>query len=241
MGTSSGYSLASGPQWADAKAKATKAAGPSGTKSNISSALRAHIQAYTGASRAGTRGGGGGFRTARQAAGGLVSFIRDVQEVGLDRALEKRDLGHLKGLQVREVIDGLVATLTDGADYIEDVDARTAAGMLFDEILADAATPEELEKKLKEFSDDKSLCDLISRFFRHFLLEHFIRNYWKHLQGKYSNGEIKKFRDEIREHLFSGLKFEIDEKEMGNVDWSSEEGRNLIARVEQRTYEVYAE
>jgi len=240
MGTSSGYSLASGPKWREAKTKATKAAS-SGTKSNISSALRAHIQAYSGGSRAGARGvGGGGFRTARQAAGGLVGFIRDVQDVGLDRALEKRDLGHLKGRPVREVIDGLVATLTDGADYIEDVDARTAAAMLLDEILADASTPEELEKKLQEFSDDKSLCDLISRFFRHFLLEHFIRNYWKHLQGKYSNGEIKKFRDELREHLFLGLKFEIDHRGIGNIDWSSEEGRNLIARVEQRTYEVYA-
>jgi hypothetical protein len=241
MGTSSGYSLASGPKWREAKTKATKAAS-SGTKSNISSALRAHVQAYSGGSRAGARsgGGGGGFRTARQAAGGLVGFIRDVKDVGLDRALEKRGLGHLKGRPVREVIDGLVASLTDGADYIEDVDARTAAAMLLDEILANAATPEELEKKLQEFSDDKSLCDLISRFFRHFLLEHFIRNYWKHLQGKYSNGEIKKFRDELREHLFLGLKFEIDDGGIGNIDWSSEEGRNIIARVEQRTYEVYA-
>jgi hypothetical protein len=241
MGTSSGYSLASGPKWREAKAKATKAAS-SGTRYNISSSLRAHIQAYSGGgSRGGTRGdGGGGFRTARQAAGRLVGFIRDVQDVGLDRALEKRDLGHLKGRPVREVIDGLVATLTDGAEFIEDVDARTAAAMLLDEILADAATPEELEEKLQEFSDDKLLCDLISRFFRHFLLEHFIRNYWKHLQGKYSNGEIKKFRDELREHLFLGLKFEIDDSGIGNVDWSSEEGRNLIARVEQRTYEVYA-
>ena len=241
MGTSSGYSLASGPRWREAKAKATKAASPSGTKFDISSALGAHIQAYSGGSRGGTRGGGGGFRTARQAAGGLIGFIRDVQDVGLDRALEKRDLGHLKGRPVREVIDGLVATLTDGAEFIEDVDARTAAEMLLDEILADAATPEQLEEKLQEFSDDKSLCDLISRFFRHFLLEHFIRNYWKHLQGKYSNGEIKKFRDELREHLFLGLKFEIDDSGIGNIDWSSEEGRNLIARVEQRTYEVYAE
>ena len=177
---------------------------------------------------------------ARQAAGSLAGFVRDVQDVGLDRALEKRDLGYLKGQPVRDIIDGLVATLTDGADYIEDVDVRTAAAMLLDEILADAATPEELEEKLQEFSDEKSLCDLISRFFRHFLLEHFIRNYWKHLQGKYSNGEIKKFRDELRQHLFLGLKFETDDSGIGNVDWSSEEGRSLIARVEQRTYEVYA-
>lgn len=255
MGTSSGFTP-SGPQWGQPNKDAKDAAAPGALPSAVSKAVKSHVQARSsstgagdqyysrgtsGGGRGGTGGGGRTFSTARTTARGLGGFIRDVQSLGMDRALKKRGLGHLADKPLAEVLDGVTTTFLEQAGFVEEQDALTAVGRVFDELQEGCNTLEEFESKLQDLTDTQELSAVFTEFFRYVLVEDFMRHHSTQLQDKYSDNQILSLRDKVEDLLFGRLEFELNYQDLATVDWSSTEVEGTIESIQKDTYDVCME
>lgn len=264
MGTSTGYTPSSGPQWATAKTAVTGSINPERPNASVQKALKQHLRAKgrsdgpgggaggfdggpTGGTGGGSTGGGSagggytGFSQARSAASSIGSFISSVQSIGLEEALKKKGLSDLVGKPLHDVVQGIVSTVIERTGYIEETDALTAAGRIFDDLEQGCETLDEFEARLEGLADTAEFSRIMSEFFRYVLVEDFMRHYWRHLQEKCPNGRIEKLRAEIESLLFEKLKYDLNYVDLGSVDWESAEASILIERIEKETFELCCE
>ncbi len=259
MGTSTGF-RPSGPQWRQPTKDAQDATAPGALPSAVSKAVKSHMQArlsspgmgdqYYGRGTSGSgpsggagsgRGGGRTFSTARSAARGLGAFISDVQSKGIREALQSRGLGHLADKPLAEVLDSVATTFLEQAGFVEEQDALSAAGRVFDKLQEDCNTLEEFEAKLQGLTDSQELSSVFTEFFRYVLVEDFMRHYSTQLQDKYSDSQISDLRDKVEGLLLGRLQFDLEYQDLTTVDWSSAEVEEIIESIQKDTYDICME
>jgi len=175
-----------------------------------------------------------GERAVAQRLGGFISAVGDV---GLEEALRREGLADMVGRPLQEVLAALLDRLGGPASSIDDVDARTALARLQEEILKNAATPEDVERILKEQSLD---LDVVLRdYFGLYLFEQFCRVFFERLVQKRGESKALAFLDDIKEFIKASLANRVGRRALSKIAWASAEGAKLCSEIMHATLTVF--
>lgn len=243
MGTSTNYNAPTSPQWKKLKGKVSRLTGHGRFNSTgIKGILRDFVNVSYGSSR-GASGPGGTARrqVAQNVAQKIGSFFSSVGNVGFREAFEDAGLGSLAGKTVSEIAHSLLDHLGGPSNMLNEADARTALCDLMDEILSDADSPEDVEKAMEMRAYGEALDNLIRLFFGYYIFQQFCRNFYGRLVANIGDEDAEESVNQIRDYIYEALKDEIGDRDMNQINWSGNQGQQIVEEILQETLEVFSE
>jgi hypothetical protein len=266
MGTSRGYKMPTGGNWTPLKNEATDFVQGTGSKDitpanlltdfiraigGVKGLVRGHGgsapsagggKAAGGASK-GSGGGGGGSGGGTSAAVGtaqnLGGFLSRVGEVGLEESLRERGLDDAVGKSASDVSDTLLDEFAGPASTLDNALARESLAEIRDEILTDAETFEDVEKKLDTAIDELGIFGILASFFGHYIFKMFCRNFYEEWVRKVGDAKAASSLAQIKEYIVSSVRNKLTGREVATVDWKKDEGKQVTEGVLKETLEVF--
>ena len=194
----------------------------------------------SGSSRSSNSGGGivptGRTRAARNVAHNIRGFFSSVANSGFREAFERAGLGPLEGKSVREIGYSLLNYLGGPSSTLDQVDARRALTDLMREILRDVHSPEDVEEAMEKISQGTSFANMILNFFGHYIYAQFISSFYERVTARRSGTKIF---GKIRNFIRAALKFEVRHQDVSKIDWSGDQGRQIVDNIFQKTLGVF--
>jgi hypothetical protein len=266
MGTSRGYKMPTGGNWTPLKNEATDFVQGTGSKDitpanllydfiravgGLKGLVRGHGgsapsagggQVGGGASK-GSGGGGGGSSGGTSAAVGtarnLGGFLSRVGEVGLEESLRERGLDDAVGKSASDVSDTLLDEFAGPASTLDNALARESLAEIRDEILTDAETFEDVEKKLDTAIDQLGIFGILASFFGHYIFKMFCRNFYEEWVKKVGDAKAASSLAQIKEYIVSSVRNKLTGREVATVDWKKDEGKQVTEGVLKETLDVF--
>jgi hypothetical protein len=265
MGTSRGYKMPTGGNWTPLKNEATDFVQGTGSKDitpanllsdfiraigGVKGLVRGHGgsapssgggQAAGGSSKraGGTGGGGGGTSAAVGTAQNLGGFLSRVGEVGLTESLRERGLDDAVGKSASDVSDTLLDEFAGPASTLDNALARESLAEIRDEILTDAETFEDVEKKLDTAIDELGIFGILASFFGHYIFKMFCRNFYEEWVKKVGDAKAASSLAQIKEYIVSSVRNKLTGREVATVDWKKDEGKQVAEGVLKETLDVF--
>jgi hypothetical protein len=267
MGTSRGYKMPTGGKWTPLKNDATDFVQGTGSKDitpadllsdfiravgGLKGLVRGHGgsapsggggQAAGGASKpsagGGTGAGGGGSSAAIGTAQNLGGFLSRVGEVGLEESLRERGLDDAVGKSASHVSDTLLEEFAGPASTLDNALARESLAEIRDEILTDAETFEDVEKKLDTAIDELGIFGILASFFGHYIFKMFCRNFYEEWVKKVGDAKAASSLAQIKEYIVSSVRNKLTGREVATVDWKKDEGKQVTEGVLKETLDVF--
>jgi hypothetical protein len=260
MGTSRGYKMPTGGNWTPLKNDATDFVQGTGSKDitpanllsdfvraigGVKGLVRGHGgsapstgggQAAGGASKG---SGGGGTSAAVGTAQNLGGFLSRVGEVGLEESLRERGLDDAVGKSASDVSDTLLDEFAGPASTLDNALARESLAEIRDEILTDAETFEDVEKKLDTAIDELGIFGILASFFGHYIFKMFCRNFYEEWVKKVGDEKAASSLAQIKEYIVSSVRNKLTGREVATVDWKKDEGKQVTEGVLKETLEVF--
>jgi hypothetical protein len=260
MGTSRGYKMPTGGNWTPLKNDATDFVQGTGSKDitpanllsdfvraigGVKGLVRGHGgsapstgggQAAGGASKG---SGGGGTSAAVGTAQNLGGFLSRVGEVGLEESLRERGLDDAVGKSASDVSDTLLDEFAGPASTLDNALARESLAEIRDEILTDAETFEDVEKKLDTAIDELGIFGILASFFGHYIFKMFCRNFYEEWVKKVGDAKAASSLAQIKEYIVSSVRNKLTGREVATVDWKKDEGKQVTEGVLKETLEVF--
>lgn len=239
MGTSTGYSLPTRGNWSTLKGRVTEFGKAPSAGGGPGGVLGSHRDAFgfgqTGRGAGGSRAGSAASRTAVRAASLLGALVADIGRLGRDEALREHGLSNLEGKSVEQIIDMLTDYLVEGNGALEDGILQNAAARFWEEVFADDASFESLDK----LATAAGLEACLKHFFECFILEHFLAAHYESLLkscGSPASADLrlKTIRDWIKTHLEAAM----HGRELASVNWNEPEGKTLVREILETAWEV---
>lgn len=251
MGTSKGYEPPSTPQWGKMKTDVTRQSGKGAVTTGVAKVLlRTYVRTSFGHSdgsgsggsgRGSGIGGGGRNRSAISTGSRLAGFTTAVARSGVDQALRDSGLGELVGKPAQEVITSLVEYMTDAGATLDQVDVRGALDDLWEKLLGDAPTYEEVRTILEENLQIARIGSLLFQFFSNYLYRHFCRSFYERIRTKHGESKTEGFLTSIKEFIASALENFTFGKDLTRINWAGEQGRKITEEIFASTLQVYGE
>jgi hypothetical protein len=195
-----------------------------------------------GASK-GSGGGGGGSSGGTSAAVGtarnLGGFLSRVGEVGLEESLRERGLDDAVGKSASDVSDTLLDEFAGPASTLDNALARESLAEIRDEILTDAETFEDVEKKLDTAIDQLGIFGILASFFGHYIFKMFCRNFYEEWVKKVGDAKAASSLAQIKEYIVSSVRNKLTGREVATVDWKKDEGKQVTEGVLKETLDVF--
>ena len=194
-----------------------------------------------GGSGSGGSGGGsvvftGRTRAVRNVAHNIRGFFSSVANSGFRETFEQAGLGLLEGKSVREIGYALLNHLGGSSSTLDQVDARRALTNLMREILRDVQSPEDVEEAMEARSQGESFANMISNFFGHYIYAQFISSFYERVTARRSGTKIF---GKIQNFIRRAVKFEVRHQDVSKIDWSGDQGRQIVDNIFQKTLEVF--
>jgi len=236
MGTSKSYSTPTGGKWTNLKANLTSMI----NENNFSDGkVKLLFDEYVKAKGATSKSDWSA--ASRKVAKKLISFVQDVGSLGLEGALEKNGLQNLLGQPLNILTYSLLDFLCENTNLLDEVLARIALQKTLSELLMNANDAEEVEKILKQNSNQMSLENILFIFFGNYIFEQFTSNFYeshlKNLEDSTLKSELKQINDFIK----SLLKKRTYERNILEIDWTGREGDEIISEMQDIAYKVFGE
>lgn len=239
MGTSTNYSAP--PNWGELKKEISRLS-KHGHISNLDAknVLRTFIKSNGGPEKmARGRGVIGRTRSSQSVAQNFTGFISQVESSGIQAALEEGGLGHLVDEPVEIVLSAIIDLCAGPGGTIDEVDARNAFVELLDEELSDAETVEDVEASLSGLMTGGGLPDLLIKYFGNCVFEYFCRVFFEQISSKHGFENAKSFMAEIKGFIREALKTKTYEMNIEKIDWSGDEGSQIMTDVLEVTLAVF--
>ena len=196
-----------------------------------------------GSGGGGSRRGGTGSpettarrRAAQNVAQNIGGFFSSVANLGFRETFEQAGLGQLEGKSVREIAYSLLDYLGGPSSTLDQVDARKALTDLMGDIFHDVNSPEDVEEAMERISHGESFADMIQSFFGHYINAQFIRSFYERVTARRSGTQIF---GKIRNFIRAAVKFEVRHQDVSRINWSGDQGRQIIDNIFQKTLEVF--
>ena len=204
------------------------------------------VKVNYGSSQGTSRGSGGSSggstvftgrtRAARNVAHNIRGFFSSVANSGFRDAFERAGLGLLEGKSVREIGYALLNHLGGTSSTLDQVDARRALTDLMREIFRDVHSPEDVEEAMEIRSQGESFANMIVSFFGHYIYAQFIRSFYERVTARRSGTKIF---GKIRNFIRRAVKFEVRHQDVSKIDWSGDQGQQIVDNIFQKTLEVF--
>jgi hypothetical protein len=187
----------------------------------------------------GTGAGGGGTSAAVGTAQNLGGFLSRVGEVGLEKSLRERGLDDTVGKSASDVSDTLLDEFAGPASTLDNALARESLAEIRDEILTDAETFEDVEKKLDTAIDELGIFGILASFFGHYIFKMFCRNFYEEWVKKVGDAKAASSLAQIKEYIVSSVRTKLTGREVAAVDWKKAEGKQVTEGVLKETLDVF--
>jgi hypothetical protein len=196
-----------------------------------------------GASKRGAGGGagtgGGGASAAVGTAQNLGGFLSRVGEVGLEESLRERGLDDAVGKSASDVSDTLLDEFAGPASTLDNALARESLAEIRDEILTDAETFEDVEKKLDTAIDELGIFGILASFFGHYIFKMFCRNFYEEWVKKVGDEKAASSLAQIKEYIISSVRTKLTGRQVATVDWKKDQGKQVTEGVLKETLDVF--
>ena len=187
----------------------------------------------------GTGAGGGGTSAAVGTAQNLGGFLSRVAEVGLEESLRERGLDDAVGKSASDVSDTLLDEFAGPASTLDNALARESLAEIRDEILTDAETFEDVEKKLDTAIDELGIFGILASFFGHYIFKMFCRNFYEEWVKKVGDAKAASSLAQIKEYIVSSVRNKLTGRQVATVDWKKDEGKQVTEGVLKETLVVF--
>ena len=233
MGTSKSFSEANKsmiPNWGDLSTAMTTSCDSSTLQTQkLQSILKNFVNVLGGATKAG-RGGSkiGGFFSAFTGSG-----------YNIRETLQSTGLTDIENKSVADIINHLIEYCSGTASTIDENAAKEASRLLFEELISDAESIDEIEVILSNEFTSHTSEEIIIKYFGYYINELLSKWFYEKL--------IKDKNERDCNNLFQQIKNFIIEKVSGihknrllqSIDWSSNEADKLIKDVQQDILTVF--
>jgi len=183
--------------------------------------------------------GGGGPSAAVGTAQNLGGFLSRIGEVGLEETLRERGLDDAVGKSASAVSDTLLDEFAGPASTLDNAIARESLAEIRDEILTDAETFEDVEKKLDTAIDELGIFGILASFFGHYIFKMFCRNFYEEWVKRVGDAKAARSLGQIKEYIISSVRNKLTGREVATVDWKKDEGKQVTEGVLKETLDVF--
>lgn len=230
MGTSTDYSGGTGGNWTPYKHAASNFVRRGGAE-RADRVLARYVAAMGGVGAL----AGVAARPAVESTQRVAGFGSGLASEGLTPTLERLGLGHLVGQDRYEVLNGLLEALGGDGATLEERAILAALCEAFEELFPDdAESYEELEAVTL---DADGVVELIERFIARWVYDRMLPT----LAEKFSHIDdpevVRERNDELRERIRLLAKLELEDRGVLSIDWSGEEGREILDHLVRDIYE----
>lgn len=211
------------------------------------------LAAYVGGLRSRSAGGGdgsagGGASVSRTVNPSVVhvgqrlgGFASGVASAGLPTALGELDLADLVGKPADELLDALVDRLADPGSTMDDHLARRALVALWNDLLADAVTGDDVEGVIRKTVPDGDVGPLLLRFYGHYLYEQFDRDFYEHWEERVGPEKARVRMKEVKVTIFTALRARVAGRDPRRVKWNAAEGARLAESILDEMFQIFEE
>ena len=175
-------------------------------------------------------------RAARNVARNIEGFFSSVANIGFRETFERAGLGQLEGKSVREIAYSLLDYLGGPSSTLDQVNARKALTDLMGEIFHDVHSPEDVEEAMERRSDGESFADMIRTFFGHYINAQFVSAFYERVTAHRPGTQIF---GKIRNFICAAVKFEVRHQDVSKINWSGNQGQQIIDNIFKKTLEVF--
>jgi len=198
--------------------------------------LDAYVSAHGGASTI-TAAVGPAKATMRR----LGSFLVDVARLGFEEALRQNGLENLIGQGSEAVLLGIADLVCVEGATLDEADARYAAIEVFNKMLDEATTEEELAFLIENKATGEGVEELFEQFVIQFVYGKMIRELGERIEGAPVDVSTKRAHSqEILYYIASRVKLEMVKRgDIAELDFNGKEGEEIVNQVVQGAYEVF--
>jgi hypothetical protein len=237
MGTSSSYQASTSAGWRTAKGNFTRFVKEGGSAGGGAGGVAdSYVRAHGGGSSIASAA-----RPAKATMRRLGSFLGDVARSGFEGALTEHGLEDLIGQGSEAVLLGIANLIcSDGATH-DEADARHAAIEVFNTMLDDAQTEEDLALLFESTATNDGVMELFELFSIQFVFEKMMRELGERAESAPVDTPSKKARcEEILDYIESRVKLErVRIGDITTFEFNGSEGEALVDQILQDTYEVF--
>jgi hypothetical protein len=170
---------------------------------------------------------------------GVAAFAAGVAVDGLTPTLRRLGLAHLVGQDRYDVLNGLLEALGGDGSTLEDRAVLAALCEAFEELFPDdAENYDELEATTL---DDDGVAALIERFVARWVYDRMLPTLAKKFADLTDPAVVRRRDDELRERIGLLAKLELQGRSPLEVDWTAEEGREILNGLVESIYEDMAD
>lgn len=245
MGTSKSYSDTNHsmiPNWGDLSNTMTSNCDssilPTNKKQNI---LKKYVSAIGGASRAGRGGskigGRGGIKTAKKIGSIFSTFTTSGNNIR--ETLQATGLEDIDNKSVGDIINHLIEYCSGIASTIDDIAAKEASRLLFEELISDANNIDEVQDLLSEKFQTHTSEEMITKYFGYYINEHLSKWFYEKLIKDKNERDCNNLFRQIKDFIFEKISSMHKNNPLQNIDWSSENADRLIKNIQQDVLTVF--
>jgi hypothetical protein len=171
----------------------------------------------------------------------LGSFLGDVAKSGFEGALKENGLEDLLGQGPEAVLLGIADLICGEASTHDEVDARHAAMEVFNRMLDEVRTEEELAALIEGKANRDGVVELFEQFTTQFVYEKTIRELGERAESAPVDAPTRRRRtEEILDYVQSRVRLEVVMiPDIATFDFNGRDGADVVNRVIQDTYEVF--
>ncbi|OJX56579.1 MULTISPECIES: hypothetical protein [unclassified Dysgonomonas] len=199
------------------------------------------VSALSGAStggRGGSKAGGrSSIRTAKKIGGVFSKFISSGNNIR--QTLEFTGLTDIENKTVEDIINHLIEYCSGSATSIDDNAAKEATRLLFEELMGQAESIDEVQALLQETFTTNTLEDVIIKYFGYYINELLSKWFYENLIKNKSENDCNNLFGQIKNFIVERVEDIHKKNPLQNVDWSSDEADRLIKNIQQDVLTVF--
>lgn len=228
MGTSKSFPGAKTPEWARAKARATKwgSLGGGDAGAGVAGVVAGAAQALAAS---GPLLGSAGISGAQR----LGEVLAGLSDEGVDDTLTSLGLEGLVGEPGLDVVAGLLEYVAESGDDLDEAAMQEAARQILDELA-------EIDALQTGAVVDRELANaLFIKFFAHYLAAKILLPLSETLINRLNGPEVVRLEGEIRDYVFAMLEARLVDRAVFDIDWSGAEGAVVATEIGSEVLSVF--
>jgi hypothetical protein len=245
MGTSKSFSDANKsmiPNWGDLSSAMTTSCDSSTLQTpKLQSILKNFVNVLGGATKAGRGGskigGKGGIKTAKKIGGLFSTFTGSGNDIR--QTLQSTGLTDIDNKSVADIINHLIEYCSGTASTIDENAAKEASRLLFEELIADAESIDEIEINLSNKFNSHSSEEIIIKYFGYYINELLSKWFYEKLIKDKNEKDCNNLFQQIKNFIIERVSGIQKNRLLQNIDWSSNEADKLIKDIQQDILTVF--
>jgi hypothetical protein len=207
----------------------------------LNNILKQYVKALGGAISAGGGnskiGGKAGIRTAKKIGGVFSTFTSSGNSIR--ETLQSTGLIDIDNKTVRDVINHLIEYCSGTASKIDDIAAKEASKLLFEDLLSQANDIDAVEILLTQTFETHTSEELIIRYFGLYINEMLSKWFYEKLIRSKNESDCKNLFRQIKDFILEKVGSIQKTNPLQNINWSSDAADNIIKRIQQDVLTVF--